>query len=54
MRRPEIVRILKAAMEAWDELTVVCVTCPTRCISEMYEKSVLFDQLDEDGFLNWE
>lgn len=40
--------ILKAAMEAWDELTGCCVTCPNRCISEMYHYCHMFDRLDEN------
>ena len=51
MRHPERMRILKAATEAWEELLVICESCPTRCISEMHERCVLFDQLDENGFL---
>jgi len=51
MKETERLYILKAAMAAWDELTASCVMCPTRCISEMYERCVLFDQLDEDEFL---
>jgi hypothetical protein len=51
MRAPGRLSLLKAAMEAWDALLSICETCPTRCISEMHEKCVLFDRLDEDGFL---
>ena len=51
MKRSEIMQLLKAATEAWDELLAVCEVCPTRCISEMYERCILFDRLDEDGFL---
>jgi len=51
MKATERMRLLNAAAEAWDELLSSCVICPTRCISEMHEKCVLFDQLDEDGYL---
>ncbi|GHV81340.1 hypothetical protein AGMMS49944_31310 [Spirochaetia bacterium] len=44
-------RILEAATKAWDKLLSGCGVCPTRCISEMYKKCVLFDQLDEDEHL---
>ena len=50
MKPAERMRLMTAAAEAWEELLSVCVSCPTRCISEMYERCVLFDQLDEDGF----
>ena len=51
MKKPEIKRLLTTAAEAWDELLAVCEVCPTRCISEMYERCILFDRLDENGFL---
>jgi hypothetical protein len=43
--------LLGAAVKAWDELLSNCVVCPNRCISEMNEKCMLFDRLDEDEFL---
>ncbi|GHV80809.1 hypothetical protein AGMMS49944_26000 [Spirochaetia bacterium] len=44
-------RILEAATKAWDRLLSGCGVCPTRCISEMYEKCILFDQFDEEEHL---
>jgi len=44
-------KLLTAASEAWDEHLSICETCPTRCISEMYEMCGMFDRMDEDGFL---
>jgi hypothetical protein len=43
--------LLAAAGDAWDELLSICEGCPTRCISEMYEKCDMFDRLKEDGYL---
>ena len=51
MKNPERLRILKAAMESFDELITNCVVCPVRCISEMHENCALFDRLDEEGYL---
>ncbi len=35
--------LLTSAFDAWDSLTLMCVTCPTRCISEKDKKSTMFD-----------
>ena len=43
--------ILGAAAKAWDDLLSGCEVCPTRCISEMYKKCTMFDDLDEDEHL---
>ena len=51
MKEPERLRILRTAMESFDELTASCVNCPVRCISEMHESCELFDRLDEDGYM---
>jgi hypothetical protein len=40
--------LLNAAAQAWDELLGNCIHCPTRCISEMYEKCIFFDEIDEN------
>jgi hypothetical protein len=49
--RAENYLLLTEATKAWEEMLSDCVTCPTRCISEMNEKCILFDELDEDGYL---
>jgi hypothetical protein len=41
-------RLVNAAAAAWEEHMDVCVSCPTRCISEKDEKCYLFDRLDKD------
>jgi hypothetical protein len=51
MNTSQIRQILRVAMEAWDELTGFCVTCPNRCISEMNEYCQMFDMVDEEGYL---
>ena len=43
--------LLNVATKAWDEMLSNCVYCPTRCISEMNKKCILFDKLDENEFL---
>ena len=43
--------LLNVATKAWDEMLSNCVNCPTRCISEMNKKCILFDKLDENEFL---
>jgi hypothetical protein len=43
--------LLNVAMKAWDEILSDCEICPNRCITERDNKCVLFDLLDEDGFL---
>lgn len=51
MKTSQIRQLLRVAMEAWDELTRECVTCPIRCISEMNEYCHMFDRVDEEGYL---
>jgi len=36
--------LLDAACVAWQRLLSVCPTCPTRCLSERYRKTPLFDE----------
>lgn len=36
-------RLLTHAAEAWDTLTEACGECPTRCISERFERAPMFD-----------
>jgi hypothetical protein len=37
--------LLTSACNAWDSLTSMCVSCPTRCISEKDQKAPMFDDL---------
>ncbi len=49
--RKQILQLMKPTMEAFEELIQICVSCPNRCISEMYMYCHMFDMLDEDGYL---
>jgi len=51
MKEDEKLRMLKTAMESFDEVISKCINCPVRCISEMDENCVFFDRLDEEGYL---
>jgi uncharacterized Fe-S radical SAM superfamily protein PflX len=44
--------IMDVAGEAWEQLLSSCVTCPTRCISERYEKCELFDRMERGGYFS--
>jgi len=35
--------LLTSAFDAWDSITSMCVTCPTRCISEKDQKAPMFE-----------
>jgi hypothetical protein len=37
-----------AAGDAWEEMFIACVNCPTRCISERYAYTDMFDRLYEE------
>jgi hypothetical protein len=39
--------LMDVARLAWDSHLGVCVTCPTRCLSEKYSKTRLFDEEQE-------
>ena len=39
-------RILTEAYEAWDAHTEMCVSCPTRCVSERNRRAPMFDDPD--------
>lgn len=36
-------QVLTVVAKAWDSQTELCVMCPTRCISEMNERTAMFD-----------
>jgi hypothetical protein len=40
------------AAEAWDRHTLVCITCPTRCISERESPCVFFDRMERGGYFS--
>ena len=35
--------LLTSAFNAWDSITLMCVECPTRCVSEKEQKAPMFD-----------
>ena len=37
-------KILNSISNAWEEQLSICVTCPTRCISEKDERCTIFDE----------
>jgi uncharacterized Fe-S radical SAM superfamily protein PflX len=45
------VLLMDAAGIAWDSLLSVCEICPSRCLSERFNRSDHFDSYDEDGLL---
>jgi hypothetical protein len=47
----EITALMGIAIKAWDQHTSVCVTCPTRCISERYVTCEFFDRMSRGGYL---
>jgi len=50
-KHSENTALIEVAEEAWDELTEVCVTCPTRCVSERYAWCEFFDRMERGGYL---
>jgi hypothetical protein len=48
----EDLALLAVAAKAWDEHTLVCVTCPTRCISERHARCEFFDCMERGGYFS--
>ena len=44
--------LLKVAGEAWEQLLSVCVTCPTRCLSERFLPCEFFDRMERGGYFS--
>jgi len=44
--------IAEEACVAWEMLLSVCVTCPTRCISERYMYCEFFDRMKRGGYFS--
>lgn len=36
-------RLLIVAAKAWESQTEICMVCPTRCLSEKFERAAMFD-----------
>ena len=43
-------RLLDAAMDAWSEHLMSCSVCPNRCLSDGYERTDMFDNLEGTGW----
>jgi hypothetical protein len=42
--------LIEAAQSAWDETTLGCSICPSRCLSEAFELTPMFDNLAKAGW----
>jgi hypothetical protein len=42
--------LIEAAQSAWDEITLGCSICPSRCLSEAFELTPMFDNLAKTGW----
>jgi len=42
--------LLEAAVAAWDEQVLSCANCPNRCLSECFELTDMFDNLEKTGW----
>ena len=43
-------RLLEAARDAWGEHIMVCANCPNRCLTDGYELTNMFDNLERTGW----
>jgi len=43
-------KLLEAACEAWDEHLEVCSVCPNQCLSDGFELTNMFDNLEKTGW----
>jgi hypothetical protein len=43
-------RLLDAAGEAWDEHIQACVACPNLCLTDGFERTHMFDNLEKTGW----
>jgi len=43
-------RLLEAAGQAWEEHLMSCSVCPNRCLSEGFERTDMFDNLEKTGW----
>jgi len=44
--------LLEVIEDAWEQLLSVCVTCPTRCLSERSLQCALFDRMERGGYFS--
>lgn len=43
-------KLLEVACEAWDEHLLVCSACPNQCLTEGFELTNMFDNLEKTGW----
>lgn len=43
-------RLLDAALAAWKEHILICSNCPNKCLTEGYEITDMFDNLEKTGW----
>ena len=48
--RAQTQRLLNAALSAWDEHVLVCSNCPNHCLTDEYEITPMFDNLEKTGW----
>jgi hypothetical protein len=48
--RAQTQRLLEAAMDAWDEHVRACLNCPNQCLTEGFERTDMFDNLERAGW----
>ena len=48
--RAQTQRLLEAAGEAWEEHLLTCSVCPNRCLTEGFERTDMFDNLEKTGW----
>jgi hypothetical protein len=48
--RTETQKLLEAASEAWEEHLFVCSNCPNQCLTEGFEITDMFDNLEKTGW----
>jgi len=48
--RAQTQRLIEAAQEAWNEHLLTCSDCPNRCITDGFEITDMFDNLEKAGW----
>lgn len=43
-------RLLEAAMAAWSEHVLACSVCPNQCLTDGFERTDMFDNLEKTGW----
>jgi len=42
--------LLETALAAWDVQVLMCTNCPNRCLSECFDLTDMFDNLERTGW----